>query len=154
MSKMRLKKGLALLLSALMAFSVCSAAVVSAGAVESTAVISGDTYWDYKYTVLDDSTVEITGYNDSDTEIVIPSEIEGKSVTSIGAWAFNGCTGLTSITIPDGVTSIGGYAFSGCTGLTSVTIPDSVTSIGDSAFYGCTGLTSITIPDSVTSTCN
>ena len=80
------------------------------------------------------------------TSITIPN-----SVTSIGSSAFFGCTSLTSITIPDSVTSIGGYAFKGCTGLTSVTIGNSVTSIGDDAFYGCTGLTSITIPNSVTS---
>lgn len=55
------------------------------------------------------------------------------SVTSIGC-AFLGCSGLTSITIPDSVTRIDNYAFSGCTGLTSVTIPDSVTSIGAEAF--------------------
>ncbi len=79
---------------------------------------------------------------------VIPSD---GSVTSIDDEAFYGCTGFTSITIPDSVTSIGERAFRGCTGLTSITIPDSVTSIGDSAFYNCTGLTSITIPDNVTS---
>ena len=73
------------------------------------------------------------------------------SVTSIGNGAFNGCTGLTSITIPNSVTSIGDYAFSDCTGLTSITIPNSVTSIGGKAFYRCSGLTSITIPNSVTS---
>ena len=66
------------------------------------------------------------------------------NVTSIGS-AFFGCSGLTSITIPNSVTSIGTSAFYGCSGLTSVTIPNSVTSIGMSAFYGCTGLTSITI---------
>ena len=80
------------------------------------------------------------------TSITIPN-----SVTSIGDDAFSGCTGLTNITIPDSVTSIGSSAFSGCTGLTNITIPDSVTSIGSSAFYNCSGLTNITIPDSVTS---
>ncbi|MDD6405738.1 MAG: leucine-rich repeat protein, partial [Clostridiales bacterium] len=47
-------------------------------------------------------------------EIVIPSEIEGMPVTGISDYAFNGCDGLTSITIPEGVTSIGDEAFSGC----------------------------------------
>ncbi len=72
-------------------------------------------------------------------------------MTSIGVSAFSACTGLTSITIPEGVTSIGDYAFNYCYGLTSVTIPSSVTNIGVSAFDGCSGLTSITIPEGVTS---
>ena len=79
---------------------------------------------------------------------IIPTD---GSVTSIGNVAFSGCTGLTSVTIPNSVTSIGSSAFSDCTGLTSVTIGGSVTSIGDWAFSGCTGLTSVTIPGSVTS---
>ena len=75
----------------------------------------------------------------------------GNSVEHIPAHLFSGCTGLTSMTIPDSVTSIGSGAFLGCTDLTSVTIGNSVTSIGSSAFSGCTGLTSVTIPNSVTS---
>ena len=66
------------------------------------------------------------------------------SVTSIGGYAFSGCTGLTSVTIPNSVTSIGGYAFSGCTGLTTLTIPNGVTTIGQKTFQNCTSLTSIT----------
>ena len=80
------------------------------------------------------------------TSLTIPS-----GVTSIGDWAFAGCSGLTSLTIPSGVTSIGNYAFKGCSGFTSLTIPSGVTSIGGYAFYGCSGLTSLTLPSSVTS---
>ena len=86
----------------------------------------------------------------TDTEIVIPSKHNSKPVTSIDDGAFEGCTGLTSIVIPNSVTSIGRYAFEGCTGLTSVTIPDSVTSIGYRAFLGCTGLVNITVADNNT----
>ena len=80
------------------------------------------------------------------TSVTIPG-----SVTSIGVYAFDSCASLISVTIPDGVTSIGDSAFDYCTSLTSVTIPGSVTSIGDSVFYHCTSLASVTIPDSVTS---
>ena len=73
------------------------------------------------------------------------------SVTSIGSSAFEDCSGLTSVTIPNSVTTIGSSAFAGCSGLTSVTIPNSVTSIGDYAFSSCSGLTEVTIPNSVTS---
>ena len=66
-------------------------------------------------------------------------------VTSIGSYAFYGCTSLASI--PNSVTSIGSYAFYGCTGLTSLTIPDGVTSISSNGFYNCTGLTSVAIPN-------
>ena len=85
------------------------------------------------------------------TPDIVIDMYNGLPVTSIGSFAFSGCTGLTSVTIVDSVTSIGYEAFFGCTGLTSVTISDSVTSIGSSAFSNCTGLTSIEIPNSVTS---
>ena len=72
-------------------------------------------------------------------------------LTSIGKYAFELCSGLTSITLPNGLTSIGAHAFYGCSGLTSITLPNGLTSIEGCAFYGCSGLTSLTLPDGITS---
>ena len=97
----------------------------------------------------------IFGYSNLNGEMTIPDTVTNGGidyqVTSIGYNAFNGCTGLTSVKIPNSVTSIGECAFYRCTGLTSVEIPNSVTSIGDNAFYGCTGLKSLTIGNLVES---
>ncbi len=156
-------------------------AVVPVLPVQNTAVISAsaedteyseDIYENLTYKKYADY-IEISGYvKQPEGKLIIPAEIDGLPVTSIGYESFSSCSGLTSVTIPEsviyikenafsscsgltsitisnGVISIGSSAFFGCSVLTSVTIPDSVTSIGDMAFYGC-GLTSVTIPDSVT----
>ena len=111
---------------------------------------SGDLY--YSITSKNDKTVEVVSSTSNYARLTsanIPASViyEGTtySVTSIGVYAFYGCTGLTSIIIPESVTSIGGYAFGGCTGLASVTIGNSVTSIGDCIFKGCKKLTSMTL---------
>ena len=92
--------------------------------------------------------------NEYSGAVTIPKSVtyNGKtySVTSIGSSAFEICSGLTSVTIPNSVTSIGYGAFRRCSGLTSVTIGNSMTSIGEYAFSGCTGLTSVTMGSGVT----
>ena len=104
---------------------------------------------DYTYNALDDGTIEITSYSGSAENIVIPAQIDGKSVTRIGNNAFEKSS-AKEIVIPDSVTEIGSQAFSGCGKLTGVSIPNSVTMIRDRAFFDCNSLASITIPDSVT----
>ena len=128
-------------------------------------------------------TYKTTSYNSYSGSVTIPSTVTDGgtiyNVTSIGSSAFYGCTGLTSVTIPESVSTIGSRAFSGCTGLASVTLNsndvvsktytsgsnfgtifgsqvkeyvlgDDIKAIGDYAFRNCTSLTSITIPNSVT----
>ena len=89
--------------------------------------------------VIKDYSVELSG------AIEIPATVNGYSVTGIGEAAFIACSGLTSVTIPEGVTNIGRSAFNYCSSLTSITIPASVKSIGEWAFEECTGLTSIMV---------
>ena len=91
----------------------------------------------YKWEENQDGGITIIYYTGNGGDVVIPSEIDGKPVTSIDNLAFADCTGLTNVTIPESVTSIDKGAFAVCTGLTSITIPDSVTSIGAFAFYDC-----------------
>ena len=122
----------------------------------------------------------ISGSTKYTGKVNIPSSVSLKgntySVTSIGNSAFSKCSGLTSVSIPEGVSAIGSYAFSNCTALTTVNynatkctqmygssvfsectslttlnIGENVQTIPDYAFYGCSKLTSVTIPSSVTS---
>ena len=82
----------------------------------------------------------------TDTEIIIPSVYNKKPVTAIGNGAFDNCSLLESIVIPNSVKKIGGYAFENCSSLKNVKIPSSVTSIGKSIFFGCSSLTSLALP--------
>ena len=105
-----------------------------------------------RYNIISDekNTVEVIG-NNYTGDVVIPETVtyngETYSVTCIGDYAFEGCSALTSVTIPNSVTSIDREAFLGCSGLTSVTIPNSVTNIGSDAFRDCSGLTKVIVPN-------
>jgi len=139
--------------------SVCLLSVVGAKAsAQDLEAVNDDGVTIYYNWINNKTELEVSSSNYSDKysgNVVIPESVtydnETYSVTSIGNGAFRGCSGLTSITIPNSVTSIGYEAFRDCSGLTSITIPNSVTSIGSRAFRECSGLTSFTIPNSVTS---
>ena len=113
---------------------------------EAKIVEGGDSYY-YNYYTSND----VIGDHAFDgcsglTSLTLPA-----GITEIGKGAFLGCSGLTSLTLPAGITSIGYEAFSWCSGLTSLTLPASITEIGDGAFSGCSGLTSLTLPAGITS---
>ena len=84
---------------------------------------------------------------------VVSSGENSYKLYSIGNNAFQSCGELTSITIPEGVTSIGGFAFYGCSKLQTVNFEENsnLVSIGSQAFYNCSSLASIAIPEGVTS---
>lgn len=91
-------------------------------------------YKDFEYKVLEDSTIEITRCVGKTKSIVIPNEINGIDVTSIGDSAFFDCESLKSIKIPNSVAIIEDFAFANCKSLKSIELPNSITSIGDAAF--------------------
>ena len=105
---------------------------------------------DGKLSILDLSDAKIVEggsayYSDRDDGFIYTSN------DKLGDFAFYGCSGLTSLTLPSSVTKIGCYALLNCIGLTSLTLPSSVTEIGEGAFLNCRGLTNFTIPSGVTS---
>ncbi|MBQ7499740.1 MAG: leucine-rich repeat protein [Clostridia bacterium] len=80
------------------------------------------------------------------TEVTVPDSYNGHPVTAIGSGAFNGCSFVTKITLPDSVTEIGPYAFMECVRLKSINMPASLKKIGNSAFMSCYLLTDIQLP--------
>ena len=123
-----MKKRIGMFLAATMAVIGAWAARETVGGYTWTYYINGGT------TVIIGGKMGTAITPDPSESVTVPSVLGGKPVTSLGDWAFCGCSGLTSVTIPNSVTSIGREAFYGCSGLTNVTIPSSVTNIGSMAF--------------------
>ena len=121
---------------------------------DETAINCGSYYLKFSITSEEPAECMLFEYVGAPVNVTIPSTVtfSGKefAVTYIGSLAFENCSSLTSIEIPNSVTSIGDHAFGECSSLTSIEIPNSVTSIGSSTFYNCSSLTSIEIPNSVT----
>lgn len=111
----------------------------------------GETFFvaplNYKITSVEDKTVEVEAIdaNAGVTDLVIPSEVNGYTVTSIEKQTFQNDHKLVSVVIPNTITYIGSQAFRNCTALTKITVPESVTSIGEAAFAGCTNLAGVYI---------
>ena len=109
------------------------------------------------YEVIQDGEVEVADTTSTSIagELEIPPTVDygptTYGVTSIGSYAFESCTNLTSVTMHDSVTSIWDNAFRKCSELTSINIPEGVTFIGNSAFENCSKLKSVTIPEGMTS---
>jgi len=113
--------------------------------------VSAETSGIYTYTISNGKAIITECDTSASGDIIIPSSLGGYPVTRIGRSAFENCSRLESINIPDSVTSIGDSAFYNCVNLKSITIPDSVKGIEQFAFAHCTNLIDINIPKEVTS---
>jgi hypothetical protein len=108
---------------------------------------------DYQFELNDDGTATVIKYRGGNVMPVVPEEVEGFVITSVGDWAFGRFLGkrpLLDITLPDTLTSIGDYAFANCTKLTVLDIPKGVTTIGAAAFSGCASLLRLKLPQGLT----
>lgn len=105
---------------------------------------------DFKYVLLEDGSAEITDYTGSETKLLIPEELKGVKVTSIGNNAFQSCSDVVEFVLPEGITNIGDFAFESCASLEKINLPDKLNHIGESAFSLCCSIKEIIIPDSVT----
>ena len=120
-------------------------ALVMVATTPAAAVLSMDGDYEYRFVA---GGVEITKYYGTESALIIPSNIDGFQVVSIGDSAF-ASTDHTLVLLPEGVTSIGDNAFENCHA--TINLPGTLQLIGNSAFAGCTGLNVVTIPNGVIS---
>ena len=104
----------------------------------------------YDYTTDLEGNIIITKYTGNEKNISIPDTFAEHKIVAIGSKAFFNLQNINSIIISDNIKNIGYRAFEGCSSLTSVNIPNSVISIGDKAFYKCFSLNSITLSNNIT----
>ena len=104
----------------------------------------------FSYREIENGILEITGYVGDGKELVLPSQIGGKKVTAVGAYAFSGNSRLTRLTLPETVAIIGSHAFWNCSGLVEISLPEGVTEIPKGMMKGCSSLERIVVPESVT----
>ncbi len=141
-----MKRVLSFLLSTALLLTALPLSFVTAGGGWGSSGSEG--YYEY---YVESGKLSITGVDPAISgDIVIPSTLGGWEVKYLSYEAFEGCTAITAVTIPETVTDMGARTFYGCTSLVTVTIPNSVTDIGASVFEGCTALTTMDIPNSVT----
>ena len=130
---------------------VCSDA--DAGTYAGELVAASDNIYETRFASVVDSGScgdKLTWSLSDDGTLTISGTERMQNYESYGAPWYGFCSQVKTVVIENGVTSIGDYAFTGCTSLTGVTIPDSVVRIGEGAFWA-TRLTSVAIPSSVTS---
>lgn len=161
------KKLLLLLLAAFCAF-----AAVQAGTVLTYADTSF-TVGDFRYTLTSSTTVTVSKYLGSSTDVTLPESVNGRLVTgiykncfkdsdvvsvtiprdytSIGAFAFQDCASLETVRLPSSLKSIGVMAFDGCSALKNIDFetPQNLSEISFAAFSGCTSLESVSLPENV-----
>lgn len=105
---------------------------------------------DFEYTVNEENSITINKYIGTRIDVVIPEEIDNKSVTQIDSYSFAQNQSLASVKMPNSITVIEGGAFSGCTALTTVVLSQSLVAIKGSAFEDCSKLSNISLPKTLT----
>ena len=105
-----------------------------------------EVYGDFTYNVLDDGTICLTGYRGEGGDVVLPDEVDGKTVSTLGDELFWYRSEVASVALPQNLEYISARVFQNCTSITEITLPDTVAEIGDACFLGCSNLAKINIP--------